>query len=384
MSRIFGLVRQRVLAHYLGLQTDAADALTAAFRIPNFLQNLLGEGALSASFIPSYSRLLGADDEEEARLPRRSAAGTARAAIAVIVLLGELATPLLMDAAGIARLVAGETSISPSTWCASCFPGAGLLVLSAWCLGVLNSHRRFLLSYASPVVWNLAIIAAIAPRSRAHRRPEQLRRHRRVGLGAGQPAAGRGAVASGPGRRREDPPGRDGDRVPETPDRRLGIPAESRFSRRQPDLGVHRPLHRQHGPHGRCRHRDDERAGALHATGVALRHGGVGGRAARDGARARRPEHRRRPRSGSGSPAPRSDWRFYIVPSALGFLTLGGVIAGAVFQTGRSRRMTANLSGSSSPGRPPACSRPRSDGSMRRHSTHSTTPALRSAAAWCA
>ena len=41
------------------------------------------------------------------------------------------------------------------------FPGAGLLVLSAWCLGILNSHRRFLLSYAAPVIWNAAMIATL-------------------------------------------------------------------------------------------------------------------------------------------------------------------------------------------------------------------------------
>ena len=41
------------------------------------------------------------------------------------------------------------------------FPGAGLLVLSAWCLGVLNSHRRFLLSYLAPVIWNVAMIATL-------------------------------------------------------------------------------------------------------------------------------------------------------------------------------------------------------------------------------
>ncbi len=40
-------------------------------------------------------------------------------------------------------------------------PGVGFLVLSAWCLGILNSHRRFFLSYVAPVVWNAAIIAAI-------------------------------------------------------------------------------------------------------------------------------------------------------------------------------------------------------------------------------
>ena len=41
------------------------------------------------------------------------------------------------------------------------FPGAGLLVLSAWCLGVLNSHRKFFLSYTAPVVWNIAIIVSL-------------------------------------------------------------------------------------------------------------------------------------------------------------------------------------------------------------------------------
>jgi putative peptidoglycan lipid II flippase len=46
LSRLAGLVRLRVFAHYFGLASDAADAFNAAFRIPNFLQNLFGEGAL--------------------------------------------------------------------------------------------------------------------------------------------------------------------------------------------------------------------------------------------------------------------------------------------------------------------------------------------------
>src|SRR3954447_23829416 len=65
-SRILGLIRNRVFAHYLGT-SDAADAFNAAFRIPNFLQNLFGEGVLSASFIPVYARLLGRKQDEEAR-----------------------------------------------------------------------------------------------------------------------------------------------------------------------------------------------------------------------------------------------------------------------------------------------------------------------------
>jgi putative peptidoglycan lipid II flippase len=62
ISRIVGLVRQRVFSHYFG-QLDEADAFIAAFKVPNFLQNLFGEGVLSASFIPVYARLLAEGDE---------------------------------------------------------------------------------------------------------------------------------------------------------------------------------------------------------------------------------------------------------------------------------------------------------------------------------
>ncbi|MGH7583048.1 MAG: murein biosynthesis integral membrane protein MurJ [Gemmatimonadales bacterium] len=159
MSRMFGLVRQRVLVHYLGLQTEAADALAAAFRIPNFLQNLLGEGALSASFIPSYCRLLAKGDEREARRLAGALLAILVCTVTVIVLLGELATPWLMDVF-ISHDWTGSKRALTEQLVRVLFPGAGLLAISAWCLGVLNSHGRFLLSYASPVVWNLAIIVA--------------------------------------------------------------------------------------------------------------------------------------------------------------------------------------------------------------------------------
>ena len=65
LSRLTGFVRQKIFAHYLG-NSDAAGVFAAAYRIPNFLQNLFGEGVLSASFIPVYARLLAEEDEETA------------------------------------------------------------------------------------------------------------------------------------------------------------------------------------------------------------------------------------------------------------------------------------------------------------------------------
>lgn len=158
LSRIVGLIRQRVFAHYFGL-SDAADAFNAAFRIPNFLQNVFGEGALSASFIPVYAKLLANRDEREATHVASAVLSILALTTAVIVLIGVLATPLLIDL--IAPGFVGEKRELTIQLVQIFFPGAGLLVLSAWCLGVLNSHRRFFLSYTAPVIWNCAIIAAL-------------------------------------------------------------------------------------------------------------------------------------------------------------------------------------------------------------------------------
>lgn len=158
ISRIVGVIRQRVFAHYLGT-SDAAGAFSAAFRIPNFLQNVFGEGALSASFIPVYAKLLAGHDEKEASRVANAVLTLLVMVTSVIVLIGVLTTPYFVDLFAY--------SFNPATreltirLVQILFPGAGLLVLSAWCLGVLNSHRRFFLSYIAPVAWNLAIITTL-------------------------------------------------------------------------------------------------------------------------------------------------------------------------------------------------------------------------------
>jgi len=158
LSRLAGLIRQRALAHYLGLG-DQADAFAAAFRIPNIIQNLFGEGALSAAFIPVYARRLGAGDPEGARRVAGAVLGQLGLVISLVVLAGVLSAPLLV--AGLAPGFEGEKRALTVLLVRVLFPGAGLLVFSAWCLGILNSHRRFFLSYAAPVAWNLAIIITV-------------------------------------------------------------------------------------------------------------------------------------------------------------------------------------------------------------------------------
>ena len=158
LSRLAGLIRDRVFAQYFGT-TDVADAFRTALRIPNFLQNLFGEGVLSASFIPVYAGLLARDDREEAGRVAGAVFAILALLTSVLVLFGVLATPLFIDA--IAPGFHGAKRQLTITLVRIFFPGAGLLVLSAWCLGILNSHRRFFLSYSVPVLWNAAIIAAL-------------------------------------------------------------------------------------------------------------------------------------------------------------------------------------------------------------------------------
>src|SRR5690349_5034921 len=95
-SRLVGLMRERIFAHYLGSSVAAA-AFRGAIRIPNVLQNLLGEGVLSASFIPGYARLLGEGKQAEARELASAIFGVLSALVAMLSATGVLFAPILAD-----------------------------------------------------------------------------------------------------------------------------------------------------------------------------------------------------------------------------------------------------------------------------------------------
>lgn len=147
-----------MFSFYFGTSPEA-DAFNAAFRIPNILQNLLGEGVLSASFIPVYARLRAQNEDDARQRVAGAVLGSLALVSAVVVLAGVLLAPGLVDL--IAPGFDGAKRDLTVQLVRILFPGAGLFVLSAWCLGVLNSHGKFLLSYASPVIWNAAMISAL-------------------------------------------------------------------------------------------------------------------------------------------------------------------------------------------------------------------------------
>lgn len=157
-SRIAGLVRERFFAHYLGT-SGAADAFTAAFRIPLMLDSVLGDRVFSSAFIPRHSRLLAEGERAgAARLAR------AIASVHVLIVTGIVAAGVLLAPFLVSWIAPGfETTKAELTvrLVRILFPAAGLLALGSWCLGVLNSHRRFFLPYIVPVLSAVSISAAL-------------------------------------------------------------------------------------------------------------------------------------------------------------------------------------------------------------------------------
>lgn len=159
ISRILGFGRELAFAHYFG-NGALADAWRAALRIPNVIQNLLGEGTLSASFIPVYVRLLEEGREEEAGRAAGAVLGLLAVAAGALAALGSWAAPLLATA--VATGFAGDERAETLVYLLRLlFPMAGVLVISAWALGILNSHRRFFVAYVAPALWNLSMIVAL-------------------------------------------------------------------------------------------------------------------------------------------------------------------------------------------------------------------------------
>ena len=146
-----------MFAHYFG-NGAAADAFRAALRIPNALRNLLGEGTLSASFIPVYASL-EQKDKPAARALAGAVLGLLLLASGILAVIGIAFAPAIT--AAVAQGFDGPRRELTTVLVRILFPMTGLMVVSAWCLGILNTHRRFFLPYAAPALWNVAGIAAM-------------------------------------------------------------------------------------------------------------------------------------------------------------------------------------------------------------------------------
>jgi putative peptidoglycan lipid II flippase len=159
VSRLTGLARDIAVAAFLGTKLTA-DAYWAAIKIPNIIRNLLGEGTLSAAFVPVYSEQLERPATTDA--PRRLASSVLGLVLLVATLLSGLGVLLAPWITGALLGGADEpTRVLTTSLVRILFPMSGFLILGAWCLGVLNSHDRFFLPFVAPALWNLSQIAGL-------------------------------------------------------------------------------------------------------------------------------------------------------------------------------------------------------------------------------
>ena len=157
LSRFSGVARSVLVTNILGIGL-IGDAFAAAQRVPNILQNLFGEGALSAAFVPEYSRLLESDPKEAGKL-----AGGILSFL--LCLVAGLTAVAFLATEPITRSIAwgftGERFDLTVQLVRIIILGTAVLVMSAWCLAILNSHGRFFLGYAAPVAWNICQIIVL-------------------------------------------------------------------------------------------------------------------------------------------------------------------------------------------------------------------------------
>ncbi|NOZ95086.1 MAG: murein biosynthesis integral membrane protein MurJ [Acidobacteria bacterium] len=157
LSRVTGYIRDKTLSYVLGAGV-VYDAFITATRIPSTFRALLGEGALHAAFIPSLAQLRASG--AEARKARELVQGVLAALLLILSLVvagGILASPLLVEL--FAPGFAATPGKMPLTILLNrlVFPYLILVSLAALCQGVLNSHDRFVLPAAAPILYNLSV-----------------------------------------------------------------------------------------------------------------------------------------------------------------------------------------------------------------------------------
>jgi len=160
-SRITGLLRDILIASSFGAG-PLTDAFWVAFRIPNLLRRLFAEGAFSQAFVPILGQARSQHPQEQVRLLLDRVALLLTAVLMAVTLLGILATPWVVGAMASGLLApARHEAFESAVWMTRLmFPYILCMSLVAFASGVLNTWSRFAVPAFTPVLLNLAMIAA--------------------------------------------------------------------------------------------------------------------------------------------------------------------------------------------------------------------------------
>jgi putative peptidoglycan lipid II flippase len=156
-SRVLGVVREQVLAAYFGAG-NAMDAFNVAFRIPNLVRDLFAEGAMSAAFVPTFTRRLTSEGKESAWRLGNNVITALLLITTLLVVLG------IVFAGPLVRLFAGEYADVEGKLELTVFltrimlPFLTLVALAAAFMGMLNALHRFFIPALSPAMFNVGTI----------------------------------------------------------------------------------------------------------------------------------------------------------------------------------------------------------------------------------
>lgn len=159
LSRVLGFVRDLVFAQKFGASL-ATDAFYVAFRIPNFMRRLFAEGSFSLAFVPVLAEYKARGDREALRHFIDHVCGTLAAILLMVVGLGILAAPAFVTVFAPGFLDKPEKFALTADMLRVTFPYILLISLAGFAGGILNSFSRFALPALSPVLLNIALIAA--------------------------------------------------------------------------------------------------------------------------------------------------------------------------------------------------------------------------------
>ncbi|OQY28108.1 MAG: murein biosynthesis integral membrane protein MurJ [Candidatus Cloacimonetes bacterium 4572_55] len=160
LSRITGLARDMLKAYFFGSGL-AADAFTVAFRLPNLLRRLFGEGTLSAAFIPVYADYRLRLTETESRQLVAAALSLLTVILAFITLAGVLFAPTLVQIFAPGFRAVPEKFDLTVRLTRLLFPYILFVGLAALSMAVLNSHKKFFLPALAPITLNGSMIIAM-------------------------------------------------------------------------------------------------------------------------------------------------------------------------------------------------------------------------------
>jgi len=157
LSRVLGLVREQVMAGFFGAGF-ATDAFIAAFRIPNLLRDLFAEGAMSSSFVPTFTETLAKQGEEEAWRLGRQLMITLGLVLFGLCVVGWIAAPALVRAVtpGFGA-VPGKLELT-TLLTRVMLPFLPIVALAAVCMGMLNARGQFAIPALAPTLMNLGMI----------------------------------------------------------------------------------------------------------------------------------------------------------------------------------------------------------------------------------